>query len=76
MFVLPQFSAVLRDFGAELDPVAGMFVRLSDVMVAYKEMLGGIAIILLMSGCGCIATFRVSSSAHLPRDAIADGARR
>jgi general secretion pathway protein F len=47
MFVLPQFSAVLRDFGAELDPMASFFVRLSEWVTAYKELLGTGAIVLL-----------------------------
>ncbi len=47
LFVLPQFSAVLRDFGAELDSVAAIFVRLSEFATAHKESLGISAIVLL-----------------------------
>lgn len=47
LFVLPQFSAVLRDFGAELDTVAAFFVRLSEFATGHKEGLAGGAIILL-----------------------------
>jgi general secretion pathway protein F len=37
MFVLPQFSAVLRDFNAKLDPVVATFLALSDVMRAHAQ---------------------------------------
>jgi general secretion pathway protein F len=40
MFVLPQFSAVLRDFGAHVDLLAGFFFQLSDLMTAHKEVIG------------------------------------
>jgi len=39
LFVLPQFSAVLRDFGAKLDPVVGLFLNLSDVLRAHTAEL-------------------------------------
>jgi general secretion pathway protein F len=39
MFVLPQFAAVLRDFGAKIDPVAGVFFSLSEFMVAHRDAL-------------------------------------
>jgi general secretion pathway protein F len=48
MFVLPQFSAVLRDFGAELDPIARIFVHISDALVAHQEVIGVLAIIALL----------------------------
>ena len=35
LFVLPQFSAVLRDMGAKLDPVVEAFLDLSDFMHAH-----------------------------------------
>jgi general secretion pathway protein F len=47
MFVLPQFSAVLRDFGAEVDSMAAMFFKLSDFMSANKDWLGSAAAIVL-----------------------------
>jgi general secretion pathway protein F len=47
MFVLPQFSAVLRDFGAEIDSMAAVFFKLSDFMTANKELLGSAAAIVL-----------------------------
>jgi general secretion pathway protein F len=47
-FVLPQFSAVLRDFGAKLDPVVELFLNLSDFMRAHTtEMLAGIVLVPL-----------------------------
>jgi general secretion pathway protein F len=47
-FVLPQFSAVLRDFGAQIDPIAQIFIRLSDAVVANKDAIGVAAAALLM----------------------------
>src|SRR5262245_63376810 len=38
-FVLPQFSAVLRDFGAKLDPVVALFLMLSDFLRAHAREL-------------------------------------
>jgi general secretion pathway protein F len=40
IFVLPQFSAVLRDFGARTDSVIAVFFRLSDFVRAYGPELG------------------------------------
>src|SRR6516225_6698071 len=36
-FVLPQLGAVLRDMGAKIDPVAGIFLRLSDFITTHKN---------------------------------------
>jgi general secretion pathway protein F len=47
MFVLPQFSAVLRDFGADVDAMAGVFFQLSDVMIAHQDLLGSAAAVVL-----------------------------
>lgn len=47
MFVLPQFSAVLRDFGAEVDSMAAVFFKLSDFMTANKDLLGSAVAIAL-----------------------------
>ncbi len=44
LFVLPQFSAVLRDLGAKLDPVVATFLDLSDLMRAHATALGIIAV--------------------------------
>jgi general secretion pathway protein F len=47
-FVLPQFAAVLRDFGAKLDPIVMTFIGLSDFLRENKDMvLGGLATFLL-----------------------------
>ena len=34
LFVLPQFSSVLQDFGAKSDTALGVFIRLSDFLRA------------------------------------------
>jgi general secretion pathway protein F len=48
MFVLPQFAAVLRDFGAKLDPMVIGFLGLSDFMRDNKDIiLGGAAAVLI-----------------------------
>jgi len=47
MFVLPQFSAVLHDFGAKIDPIAGVFIRISEFMVGHQDLLGVAALLLL-----------------------------
>jgi general secretion pathway protein F len=39
MFVLPQFSSVLREMGAKLDPVVEAFLDLSDFMHAHTVEL-------------------------------------
>src|SRR5215468_9417233 len=45
LFVLPQFSAVLRDFNAKLDPVVGSFLVLSDLLRAHTtEIAVGAAV--------------------------------
>jgi general secretion pathway protein F len=49
-FVLPQFSVVLRDFGAKLDPVVGVFLNLSDVLRAHTAEVGAGAALTLL-GC-------------------------
>jgi len=45
-FVLPQFSAVLRDFNAKLDPVVTVFLNLSDLLRAYARELA-LAVVLV-----------------------------
>jgi len=39
MFVLPQLGAVLQDFGAKVDPIAGAFLRLSELLNAKKDLI-------------------------------------
>jgi len=41
MFVLPQFAAVLRDFGAKLDPMVAGFLSLSDFLQSNKDVILG-----------------------------------
>jgi general secretion pathway protein F len=48
-FVLPQFSTILHDFGAEIDPVAKIFLRISEFVNANKDVLG-LVTAALMSG--------------------------
>jgi general secretion pathway protein F len=49
LFVLPQFSAVLRDFNAKLDPVVSVFLNLSDTLHAHTAEFGaGAALILVV----------------------------
>jgi len=48
-FVLPQLGAVLRDMGAKIDPIAGIFLGLSDFITTHKNLVGSIAIVLLVS---------------------------
>ena len=50
MFVLPQFSAVLRDLGAKIDPIAGVFLGLSEFMTAHTELISSAAVIVLVGG--------------------------
>lgn len=40
LFVLPQFSTVLRDMGAKLDPAVETLLDLSDVMQAHAAEMG------------------------------------
>jgi len=48
LFILPQFSAVLRDLGAKLDPVVASFLNLSDFMREHMSGIGlGVGIVLL-----------------------------
>lgn len=50
LFVLPQFSAVLRDFNARTDPVVGAFLDLSDALHAHTIELGVSTAIGLIAG--------------------------
>jgi len=68
-FVLPQFGTLLRDFGAKIDPVAGIFLRISEFMIAYKDLIGATIILLLISGIYLArrAEMRKSIFRHLAR---------
>jgi general secretion pathway protein F len=50
MFVLPQFAAVLRDFGAKLDPMVATFLSLSDFMQNDKDVILGTLGVALTGG--------------------------
>jgi general secretion pathway protein F len=50
MFVLPQFSSILHDFGAHIDPIGGAFIRLSDFMIANQALMAFLAVGALSSG--------------------------
>jgi len=63
-FVLPQFGAVLRDFGAKIDPMAGFFLSLSEHVNAHKDMIASVAAILL------VAAFFAARQAHLRAAAL------
>ena len=48
LFVLPQFSAVLRDLNAKLDPIVATFLNLSDFLRAHTtEFVAGLMLVLL-----------------------------
>jgi len=53
LFVLPQFSAVLRDFNAKLDSLVAMFLDLSDLLHAHLTVIG-IGAALLLVGAGAV----------------------
>jgi len=71
LFVLPQFSTVLREFGAKIDPVVETFLNLSDFMRTYTLELGlavallALATWLLLRRPGVRAAF-ASKVARLP----------
>jgi len=69
MFVLPQFGAVLHDFGAKIDPVAGTFLQLSEFMIAQKGVIATAIAILLAVGLLLIrqANVRAAVIARLVR---------
>jgi general secretion pathway protein F len=50
LFVLPQFSSVLRDFNAKTDPVVTMFLGLSDLLRAHGPEFGIGSIIAIVGG--------------------------
>ena len=62
MFVLPQFGAVLHDFGAKIDPVAGTFLQLSEVMIAQKGVIATTIAILLAIGLLLIRQAKVRAA--------------
>ncbi len=49
-FVLPQFGAVLRDFGGKLDSTIMTFLRISEFLNAHKDAIGSAAVMVLAGG--------------------------
>lgn len=49
LFVLRQFAAVLRDFGARLDPVVAAFVGLSDFLHEHSAPIAAVAAAALLA---------------------------
>lgn len=49
-FVLPQFSAVLRDFNAKTDPVIEVFLALSDLLRGHGPEIGAVAGVSVIGG--------------------------
>lgn len=68
MFVLPQFSVILRDMGAKLDPSVEMLLDLSDLMQAHAVEIGAGA--LLVPVLGWLVLRRPQARGKL-RDALA-----
>lgn len=68
MFVLPQFSVILRDMGAKLDPSVEMLLDLSDLMQAHAVEIGVGA--LLVPVLGWLVLRRPQARGKL-RDALA-----
>lgn len=50
IFVLPQFGAVLRDFGAELAPSVRSIMKVSELVAANTDVIGFTALFLLVGG--------------------------
>jgi len=48
-FILPQFSTLLHDFGAKINPITAFFMWISDVLNQHRELLGLIAIVSLIA---------------------------
>jgi general secretion pathway protein F len=48
LFVLPQFGAVLRDFGAKLDPIVKTFLNLSDFLHAHLIAISAFLLLLIL----------------------------
>jgi general secretion pathway protein F len=48
--VLPQFAAVLRDFGAKLDTTVVAFLDLSDFAIAHTTAIATVAVLVLLVG--------------------------
>jgi general secretion pathway protein F len=62
MFVLPQFGAVLHDFGAKIDPIAGAFIRVSEIVTEHKDLVGFALVAVL--ACGFLVLRQPTGSSH------------
>ena len=49
LFVLPQFAAVLRDFGAKLDPIVMTFLGFSELLRSHSTEAGSAVALLLLA---------------------------
>ncbi|MFB9263560.1 type II secretion system F family protein [Bradyrhizobium erythrophlei] len=49
-FVLPQFSAVLRDFNAKTDPIIETFLMLSDLLRGHGFEVGAAVLVVAIGG--------------------------
>ena len=49
LFVLPQFAAVLRDFGAKLDPIVATFLGLSDFLRSHTTAIAVTFVLLVLA---------------------------
>ena len=49
LFVLPQFAAVLRDFGAKLDPIVTTFLGFSELLRSHSTEAGSAVALLLLA---------------------------
>ena len=69
MFVMPQFGAVLRDFGGKLDSSVLAFLALSEFLNAHKDLIGLGAVVVLLAGLFVAwqPKLRVALIAHVSR---------
>jgi len=71
MFVLPQFGAVLHDFGAKIDPVVGTFLQLSEFMNEQKDVIATVVATTLAAALLCARQAKLRAlfilrAVHLP----------
>jgi general secretion pathway protein F len=71
LFVMPQLGGVLHDFGAQIGPIAASFLRISEFMAQYKELLALLLLVLLLSGFAfarrpAVRTMAQSALSHVP----------
>jgi general secretion pathway protein F len=68
-FVLPQFSTILHDFGAQINPITGFFMQISNFLDSHKETAGLTVVITLISGLLLFrnTNFRVAALSRVSR---------